>query len=633
MLAHRMVANIQLLLLMPIKLQLMLVMLLIWMGMVIWMALIILQLLRMILIISMDNAEWAHKAPDLARLWSSKEAADALCLGHLDSGYPNCCGRLMHDALDIWIGLAPARANCWSFSWRWSSKGRIDLTMLDADVTGVVANHRIHDFAAAMTSPSTISTRSDEGEDATNADLSLVTFRESFDLGEPLSEFIGSGSMSIVRRFELVKSLRREAQSEVSYDSRVLITTGKPEGLGRSEVEEVAYPVVVARPLTMGEVPMQWQLKITDFNSAKRVGKGNGQGPTGEHCSHWQKTDGTCLLLTDRGTPWTQHPNSLQFGDFERQAQQLFNAPELRKKTLSYLLRFNIHHSIMVSVKTGLKKRYANSDIWDDGSKLPQVDWSIMSPLAGNLIRQCLLVDPCDRPTAMELPAFASILWKVPHSETMLRSEESTSTNSSFTASRRIALENPTLDTRLKRLHYGSCGLVTIGDSRVGSVLGAEKSVFLLSREAPQVQRGSVWLEVEALATRRLNLGFLTKSPLFLGGRSFPTPPTPPAERHWAIGRIPSAIFPLGFSPGPGAPDGGQPYFVCAPPEPQQQSQDVLMRMANDKFYHIDDLIRQESEPANADFSVMGSFWIREVVPLPDVADFPDDEERPIVEQ
>ncbi|CAE7853784.1 unnamed protein product [Symbiodinium sp. KB8] len=178
-----MVANIQLLLLMPIKLQLMLVMLLIWMGMVIWMALIILQLLRMILIISMDNAEWAHKAPDLARLWSSKEAADALCLGHLDSGYPNCCGRLMHDALDIWIGLAPARANCWSFSWRWSSKGRIDLTMLDADVTGVVANHRIHDFAAAMTSPSTISTRSDEGEDATNADLSLVTFRESFDLG------------------------------------------------------------------------------------------------------------------------------------------------------------------------------------------------------------------------------------------------------------------------------------------------------------------------------------------------------------------------------------------------------------------------------------------------------------------
>ena len=29
------------------------------------------------------------------------------------------------------------------------------------------------------------------------------------------------------------------------------------------------------------------------------------------------------LLLTDRGTPWTQHPNSLQFGDFERQAQFL----------------------------------------------------------------------------------------------------------------------------------------------------------------------------------------------------------------------------------------------------------------------------------------------------------------------
>ncbi|CAE7813139.1 snfA [Symbiodinium microadriaticum] len=579
-----MVANIQLLLLMPIKLQLMLVMLLIWMGMVIWMALIILQLLRMILIISMDNAEWAHKAPDLARLWSSKEAADALCLGHLDSGYPNCCGRLMHDALDIWIGLAPARANCWSFSWRWSSKGRIDLTMLDADVTGVVANHRIHDFAAAMTSPSTISTRSDEGEDATNADLSLVTFRESFDLGEPLSEFIGSGSMSIVRRFELVKSLRREAQhpaiitfrawyegvdrpvsayilmdlcstsvedfikkeavSEVSYDSRVLITTGKPEGLGRSEVEEVikgflqvrldvwyrnswvmadrhyedlsnslqreffdslkvAYPVVVHQSLALdqgpdcqsqvqdmgfqlirgvdylhhkrvvhrdikpanlllhrpavsaapspihgmpeGEVPMQWQLKITDFNSAKRVGKGNG------------------LLLTDRGT-------------------QLFNAPELRFGRLwnervdiwacGLCLYFMLAKHVPFNIGD---QKVANTLL---AGKLPQVDWSIMSPLAGNLIRQCLLVDPCDRPTAMELPAFASILWKVPHSETMLRSEESTSTNSSFTASRRIALENPTLDANVM---LPSCGLVTIGDSRVGSVLGAEKSVFLLS--------------------------------------------------------------------------------------------------------------------------------------------------------
>ena len=35
----------------------------------------------------------------------------------------------------------------------------------------------------------------------------------------------------------------------------------------------------------IGEVPMQWQLKITDFNSAKRVGKGNGQGPSEVKCS------------------------------------------------------------------------------------------------------------------------------------------------------------------------------------------------------------------------------------------------------------------------------------------------------------------------------------------------------------
>ncbi|CAE7500363.1 unnamed protein product, partial [Symbiodinium sp. CCMP2592] len=163
-----------------------------------------------------------------------------------------------------------------------------------------------------------------------------------------------------------------------------------------------------------------------------------------------------------------------------------------------------------------------------------------MSPLAGNLIRQCLLVDPCDRPTAMELrlhPFFGkcrtvklcsgvrtlSIESSASVEENLVawnkrrESKESTSTNSSFTASRRIALENPTLDANVM---LPSCGLVNIGDSRVG-------------REAPQVQRGSVWLEVEEKIQRkeRARKLSLKASPLFLGGRSFPTPPTPPAER------------------------------------------------------------------------------------------------------
>eukprot|EP00439_Symbiodinium_sp_Y106_P000436 s1243_g1.t1 len=405
-------------------------------------------------------------------------------------------------------------------------------------------------ITVALTSPGTISTRSDDGEDATNADLSLVTFRESFDLGE----FIGSGSMSIVRRcvrksdgqtfavkcvtavdeevrqftrdeFELVKSLRHPAiitfrawyEGPVSaYILMDLCSTSvesfiKKEGpLTEVQVQDMGFqlirgvdylhhkrvvhrdikpanlllhrPAVSAAPspihgMAEGEVPMQWQLKITDFNSAKRVGKGNG------------------LLLTDRGT-------------------QLFNAPELRFGRLwnervdiwacGLCLYFMLAKHVPFNIGD---QKVANTLL---AGKLPQVDWSIMSPLAGNLIRQCLLVDPCDRPTAMELrlhPFFgkcrtvklcsgvrtlsiessASVEQNLVAWNKRRESKESTSTNSSFTASRRIALENPTLDANVM---LPSCGLVNIGDSRVG-------------REAPQVQRGSVWLEVEEKIQRK----------------------------------------------------------------------------------------------------------------------------------
>ena len=100
-----MVANIQLLLLMPMKLQLMLVMLLIWMGMDPtdargvcsscsgWLTrLIILQLLRMILIISMDKVrqtvDWFSSRPSSFRLQQARWANSLPANAHDAIGQP-----------------------------------------------------------------------------------------------------------------------------------------------------------------------------------------------------------------------------------------------------------------------------------------------------------------------------------------------------------------------------------------------------------------------------------------------------------------------------------------------------------------------------------------------------------------
>lgn len=112
------------------------------------------------------------------------------------------------------------------------------------------------------------------------------------------------------------------------------------------------------------------QLKISDFNSAKRIGSADG------------------LMLTDRGT-------------------KLYTAPELRFGRL-WTERIDIWG-------VGLCLYFMSTAAlpFDNGSQeaaaalsagyLPEVDWSCISPSLANLIRQCLTVDGFDRPPAMEL--------------------------------------------------------------------------------------------------------------------------------------------------------------------------------------------------------------------------------------
>jgi len=124
-----------------------------------------------------------------------------------------------------------------------------------------------------------------------------------------------------------------------------------------------------AEPGCIGDYS-NWQLKITDFNSAKRIGKGEG------------------LLLTDRGT-------------------QMYSAPELRFGRVwneridiwaCGLCLYFMFKKVVPFFSNDPKVREALLV-----GKLPYVDWSNISHSAGNLIRQCLMVDPTDRPTAMEL--------------------------------------------------------------------------------------------------------------------------------------------------------------------------------------------------------------------------------------
>ncbi|CAJ1393355.1 unnamed protein product [Effrenium voratum] len=326
---------------------------------------------------------------------------------------------------------------------------------------------------------------------------------------------------------------------------------------------------------------LPWLLKITDFNSAKRVGaSGNG------------------LLLTDRGT-------------------QLFNAPELRFGRL-WNERIDIWASGLCLYF--MLAKHVPFNIGDPkvaesllAGKLPAVDWSIMSPLAGNLIRQCLFVDPCDRPTAMELrlhPFFGSkhrsdsrgstleavdakyfegVLDRKDSKGLADRRESKDSSTSSFTASRRISLEIPSFEPSVL---VQSCGLI----------FGAAQGGHLAGREA-RWNRGSVWLEVEGQLQRagaRSGSKVGRASPLFLGGRSFPSlqlPLQPPRRNNGSSARMRSHSMylstPKACDAIPRSPQQSASHSELKEP----RSFDVLLRMASDKFRQMNALLHEEVHP------------------------------------
>jgi len=112
------------------------------------------------------------------------------------------------------------------------------------------------------------------------------------------------------------------------------------------------------------------ELKITDFNSAKRIGM----------------TDNG-LMLTDRGT-------------------QLYSAPELRFGRL-WNERIDIWACglclyYMLRAMTPFQEKGHYEDLMSSG-KWPAVRWDGMSDLTRNLMMQCLSVNMHDRPPAMEL--------------------------------------------------------------------------------------------------------------------------------------------------------------------------------------------------------------------------------------
>lgn len=438
----------------------------------------------------------------------------------------------------------------------------------------------------------------------------IITFRAWFE--GPVSAWIvmdlcsGGSVESFVRRegalretqvqdlgFQLIRGI------DYLHHKRVVHRDLKPANLLLHRQVSSTAPSPAHQPLE-GEPLWPWHLKITDFNSAKRVGAcGNG------------------LLLTDRGT-------------------QLYNAPELRFGRL-WNERIDIWASGLCLYF--MLKKHVPFTIGDQkvagtllAGKLPYIDWSTMSPLAGNLIRQCLCVEPYDRPTAMELRLHRFFASKrmpesrkgsIEHVEVGDRreSKESLSTGtSSFTASRRMSLESAPLE---RSVMVSSCGLIFMGPARAGG--------------EGRHNRGSVWLEVEERLQRRGGSKATAErlSPAFLGARSFPAfssnncsspcssqlPQRHSAADGESSSRMRSHSMYLST---PKACD-------AMPRSPQQRAKDlderwkeprsfdVLLRMANQKFRQMNELLHEDSQPQAPEEATETMLEMREV---------PHDEDR-----
>eukprot|EP00927_Polykrikos_kofoidii_P038553 TRINITY_DN32965_c0_g1_i1.p1 TRINITY_DN32965_c0_g1~~TRINITY_DN32965_c0_g1_i1.p1 ORF type:complete len:561 (-),score=80.52 TRINITY_DN32965_c0_g1_i1:123-1721(-) len=118
-------------------------------------------------------------------------------------------------------------------------------------------------------------------------------------------------------------------------------------------------------------------LKITDFNSAKRIGRG----------------PGSSLMLTDRGTHLYVAPE-LRFGRLWNERVDIWACGFCLFFMLKGVLPFDV-------MARGVAKSLLSG-------KLPEIKWDNISELTRNLISQCLTVNMRDRPPAMELLAHPS---------------------------------------------------------------------------------------------------------------------------------------------------------------------------------------------------------------------------------
>eukprot|EP00913_Durusdinium_trenchii_P016756 g15750.t1 len=392
--------------------------------------------------------------------------------------------------------------------------------------------------------------------------------------------------------FQLIRGI------DYLHHKRVVHRDLKPANLLLNRQVSSTAPSPAHRPLE-GELLWPWQLKITDFNSAKRVGACNG------------------LLLTDRGT-------------------QLYNAPELRFGRL-WNERIDIWASglcLYFMLRKTVPFNIGDQKVADTllSGKLPHIDWSMM---------QCLFVDPCDRPTAMELRLhlfFASK--RMPESrkgsieqfEVADRREskerraqhlcnwQQKLLTSSFTASRRMSLESIPVEAlqnwenresrrateerltkscsfavKERSVMVSSCGLIFVGAARAGEVRN----------------RGSVWLEVEEQLqrTRGGSKGIASRAP-FLGVRSFPVCPSQHcpspyssqlAAQRQCDGRKSSRVrshsmylsTPKACDAVPRSPQQAAKSHSQCWKEPR--SFDVLLRMANEKFRQMNELLDEDT--------------------------------------
>lgn len=356
---------------------------------------------------------------------------------------------------------------------------------------------------------------------------------------------------------------------------------------------------------TLGEGSGEYQLKISDFNSATRVGKGQS------------------LLLTDRGTQTYTAPE-LRFGRLWNERIDIWACGLCVFFLLEGCIPFDItKQEVSESLMSG---------------SLPRINWANISSTAGNLIRQCLILEPADRPTAMELllHPFINIGCQLSGNTGNSSGGSPVTRGASLdTMSELWALiKHPSKEhmssevlepeqrTYLDRVSVlRSCGLLVIGSSRKG-------------HRAAQGRRGAIWLETEeqlqrSLGARRistpsaspgLNIFRPQRSPLFLNNRSFAGPAGQAFDSsHQLLGSngYPSSLVP-GIHAGEGSSASRRSYSMYTetptvgdnkfPSSPQRfangreahwkepRSFDVLLRQANQRYRNTDQELRGERD-------------------------------------